>query len=102
MKSGSNSLREQTEVLATKVSVSRDRFKVSLSDGRTISAPVAWYPRLHGGTMKERRHYELIGRGIGIHWPELDEDISVEGLLGGRRSGESAQSLAAWRKKRGR
>jgi len=82
------------------VSVNKDRLEVTLSDGRTVGAPLAWYPRLQEGTPKERRHYELIGRGIGIHWPDLDEDISVENLLDGEKSGESAASLSAWRKKR--
>ena len=54
---------------------------VALVDGREISAPLAWFPRLAGGTRAQRENWELTGEGIGIHWPDLDEDISVEGLL---------------------
>lgn len=69
---------------------------VRLDDGRSISVPLTWYPRLLNGTDKERTNYELIGDGDGIHWPDLDEDISVEGLLAGRPSAESDASLAKW------
>jgi hypothetical protein len=69
---------------------------VELRDGRTISVPVAWYPRLAHGSPQERQQWELIGPGIGIHWPVLDEDISIEGLLQGLPSGESAASLKRW------
>jgi hypothetical protein len=81
---------------AISVSVTGDTLSVDLSDGRTISAPLAWYPRLVHGTPAERRNCQLIGGGEGIHWPELDEDISVAGLLAGRRSGESQTSLKRW------
>jgi hypothetical protein len=73
---------------------------VHLDDGRTLSVPLAWYPRLLHGTAEERGLFELIGDGEGIHWPELDEDISVEGLLAGRASAESDASLARWLEKR--
>jgi hypothetical protein len=73
---------------------------VQLDDGRSLSIPMAWYPRLLHGTKSERETFELIGDGEGIHWPELDEDISVEGLLAGRRSAESDASLARWLEKR--
>lgn len=76
--------------------VSKDKLTVDLSDGRTISAPLAWYPRLLHGSPSERRDWRLIGRGQGIHWNGLDEDISVEGLLAGRASGESQASLKRW------
>jgi hypothetical protein len=69
---------------------------VDLSDGRTISVPVAWFPRLSHGKDSERSNWTLIGGGEGIHWPNLDEDISVESLLAGRRSGESQESLRRW------
>jgi hypothetical protein len=82
------------------VSFSEDSFTVRLDDGRALSVPLAWFPRLLAGTRAERENYELIGDGEGIHWPELDEDISVEGLLAGRRSAESAVSLAKWRQGR--
>ena len=78
------------------VRVTRDSLIVELHDGRTVSVPVVWYPRLANGSMKERQDWELIGPGIGIHWPALDEDISVEGLLRGLPSGESRQSLERW------
>ena len=73
---------------------------VRLDDGRALSIPLAWYPRLLHGTPAERANFELIGDGEGIHWPELDEDISVEGLLAGRRSAESDQSLSQWLERR--
>ncbi len=76
--------------------VTADALTVKLIDGRTLSVPLAWYPRLFHGTTEERNHWELIGDGEGIHWPELDEDISVEGLLLGRPSGESHRSLQRW------
>src|SRR5436190_21041894 len=78
---------------AIQVSVSNDTLTVELSDGRSISAPLAWYPRLLHGTVEERSRWRLIGQGRGIHWPDLDEDISVENLLVGRPSAESQQSL---------
>ena len=82
--------------LATNVAVSDDALAVELDDGRTLSVPLAWYPRLLHGTPAERGEWRLIGRGEGIHWPALDEDISVEGLLAGRSSGESQRSFARW------
>jgi hypothetical protein len=82
--------------LARAVRVTDDRLVVELTDGREISVPLEWYPRLVHGSRDERANWDLIGRGDGIHWPDLDEDISVEGLLSGRRSGESAPSLARW------
>lgn len=81
---------------ACKVIVSDDALVVDLTDGRTIAAPLAWSPRLAHGTAQERAHWRLIAGGVGIHWPELDEDISVESLLGGRRSGETQESLRRW------
>jgi hypothetical protein len=81
---------------AVDVTVTDDELMVQLEDGRTLAVPLAWYPRLLHGTKRERGRWRLIGRGVGIHWPDLDEDISVEGLLAGRRSGESQQSLKRW------
>jgi hypothetical protein len=69
---------------------------VDLRDGRTITAPLAWYPRLLHGSVRERRNWRLIGGGVGIHWPDLDEDLSVEGILAGRPSAESQVSLTKW------
>jgi hypothetical protein len=90
----------QRDAFAESVCFSEDVLTVRLDDGRAPSVPVAWYPRLLDGTRAERENYELIGDGEGIHWPELDEDIGVEGLLAGRRSAESAASLAKWREGR--
>src|SRR2546427_10223729 len=73
-----------------------DAVVIDLSDGRTITAPLAWYPRLLHGTARERRQWRLIGAGEGIHWPDLDEDLSVEGLLAGRPSAESQASFKKW------
>jgi hypothetical protein len=87
--------------LATAVRVDEDALTVELSDGRTISAPIVWYPRLAHGSPAERGRWRLIGGGEGIHWPDLDEDISVEGLLAGRPSGESQRSLQRWLESRG-
>ncbi len=81
---------------AVDVTVTDDELAVQLEDGRTLVVPLVWYPRLLSGTKRERSRWRLIGRGVGIHWPALDEDISVEGLLAGRRSGETQQSLKRW------
>lgn len=81
---------------AQAVTVTDDTLAVELSDGRTISVPILWYPRLAYATPAERNNWQLIGRGIGIHWEDIDEDISVEGMLAGRPSGESQASLARW------
>jgi hypothetical protein len=81
---------------AANVLVNDDTLTVELADGRVLSVPVAWYPRLSHGTAIERSNWRLIGSGHGIHWPELDEDISVEGLLAGKASGESQTSLKKW------
>jgi hypothetical protein len=91
-----SSLTEIAVPAATNVEITDDTLTVDLSDGRTISVPLAWYPRLVHGTREERLDWRLIGRGEGIHWPQLDEDISVEGLIAGRPSGESQRSLARW------
>jgi hypothetical protein len=78
------------------VSVSDNTLTVALADGRSISAPLAWYPRLASGSVVERNNWRLIGRGEGVHWPDLDEDISVDNLLAGARSGESDRSFKQW------
>jgi Protein of unknown function (DUF2442) len=82
--------------LAQRVIVTDDALVVDLVDGRTVSVPLSWYPRLEHGTPAERGNWRLIGRGEGIHWPELDEDINVSGLLAGRPSGETQASLRTW------
>lgn len=81
---------------AENIVVTADTLSVDLSDGRTISVPVSWYPRLLHATPKERKNWRLIGKGQGIHWEDVDEDISVAGLLAGKPSGESQSSFAAW------
>jgi hypothetical protein len=87
---------------AAHVRVTRYALVVDLDDGRTVLAPVAWYPRLQHATAQERNNCRLIGDGEGIHWPDLDEDISVDGLLRGKASGESQRSFKAWLEARGK
>lgn len=82
------------------VSVTDDTLSVDLSDGRTVTVPLTWFPRLLHGTAEEREGWRLIGRGEGIHWEALDEDISVESLLAGKPSRESQESLRHWLDKR--
>ena len=84
---------ELREAVAKGVTSSEEALSVDLADGRTITVPLAWFPRLAYGTPKERANWRLIGGGVGIHWPDLDEDISVESLLAGWRSGETQESL---------
>jgi len=96
-----SSLNEITVPAATNVAVTDDTLTVDLSDGRSISVPLAWYPRLVHASKKERKKWRLIGRGEGVHWPELDEDISVEALIAGKPSGESQHSFAKWLQGRG-
>ena len=81
---------------AENVTITEDTLSVDLSDGRTISVPLSWYPRLVHATQKERKSWRLIGKGQGIHWEDVDEDISVKGLLAGKPSGESNASFANW------
>ena len=81
---------------ADSVTVTEDTLSVDLSDGRTISVPIAWFPRLLHASQEERRNWRLIGKGHGIHWPDIDEDISVQNLLAGRPSGESQTSFKKW------
>ncbi|MFZ5449762.1 MAG: DUF2442 domain-containing protein [Thermodesulfobacteriota bacterium] len=78
------------------LTVTEDTLTVELSDGRTLSVPLAWFPRLVQASQEERRNWRLIGKGHGIHWEDLDEDISVEGLLTGKPSGESQVSFKKW------
>jgi hypothetical protein len=87
---------ELREAVAQSVTASDEALIVDLADGRTITVPLAWFPRLARGTSAERANWRFIGRGAGIHWPDLDEDISVESLLAGRRSGETQASLRRW------
>lgn len=98
----SSSARElQPLALASSVVVTEEALVVELVDGRTLTVPLAWYPRLLHGSVAERGDWRLIGLGEGIHWPALDEDISVDALLAGRRSMESQPSLKRWLTARG-
>ena len=82
------------------VRVNDEALSVDLEDGRTITVPIGWYPRLAYGSPAERDRWEISGAGYGIHWPDLDEDIGVEGLLLGRKSRESQTSFARWLQQR--
>lgn len=88
------------EVRAQSLVVTEDSLIVDLSDGRSITVPLAWYPRLVHGTAEERNNWRWIGEREGIHWSDLDEDISVENLLLGKASGESQDSFRRWLQKR--
>lgn len=79
------------------LAIDDERLTVGLSDGRVLGVPIAWYPRLSHASPEDRALWELIGRGHGIHWPELDEDVSVENLLLGQPSGEGGRSFARWK-----
>jgi hypothetical protein len=92
----SSSAIDETPVPVQDVRVTSKMLEVVLRDGRTLSVPLEWYPRLAHGSPAERQRWRLIGEGIGIHWPDLDEDISIAGLLAGLPSGESASSLKQW------
>jgi hypothetical protein len=81
---------------AQNVAVTQDTLIVELTDGRTVTVPLAWYPRLLHGSQEERTNWRLIGKGEGIHWSDLDEDISVQGILLGKPSRESASSFKRW------
>src|ERR1700722_16148225 len=87
---------DSSAIRAIAVRLTEDTLIVDLADGRSVSTPLAWYPRLLHGSLAERGSTRLIGGGEGIHWPDLDEDISVEGMLAGRASGESPKSFQKW------
>jgi len=74
---------EYPAALVRNVIVTTDTLRVELADGRTITAPLSWFPRLQGATPRQRENWKISGGGYGIHWPEIDEDISTEGLLRG-------------------
>jgi hypothetical protein len=96
LRRGMTTLVLETEPVAVHVTVTEDKLTVDLADGRSLVVPLAWYPRLVQGSPAERQHWQLLGEGYAIEWPDLDEHIGVEGLLAGRRSGESPQSFARW------
>jgi hypothetical protein len=82
--------------IVQQVTTTDEFLTVDLSDGRTISLPLAWYPRLLHGSQSERNNWRLTGGKQGIHWPDLDEDISVKNVILGQLSGESQKSLQKW------
>jgi hypothetical protein len=86
----------EIEPIAVQVQVTDDDLAIDLSDGRRIMVPLAWYPRLLNASEQERQNWQLLGDGYAIEWPDLDEHIGIEGLLAGRSSGESLQSLNRW------
>ena len=92
----STSPTDLSQAHAQRITMTGDTLVVELIDGRTLTVPLVWYPRLLHGSPAERAHWRLIGNGVGVHWPDLDEDISLEGLLAGRRSGETSASLQRW------
>jgi hypothetical protein len=92
---------ETDSLFARWVRVTDDYLVVDLEDGRKLSVPIAWYPRLQVATESERNNWRLVGRGEGVHWPDLDEDISTAGLIAGKPSAESAGSLKRWLEARG-
>jgi len=83
-----------------RVTVTDDTVSVDLEDGRTIAVPIGWYPRLAHGTPPERANFQISGAGYGIHWPDLDEDIGIDGLIVGKQSTESATSFERWLQRR--
>src|SRR4051794_32896924 len=93
---------EKKEPRARDVTVTEEALTVDLVDGRTIIVPLSWYPRLWHGTAEERGRFEIFGDGSYIHWPDLDEDLTVTGLLAGLPSGEAPQSLKKWLQARSR
>ncbi len=86
----------ETDPTAVAVRVADEKLTVDFADGRSISAPLSWYPRLLHGSTEEQQNWQLLGDGYAIEWPALDEHIGVEGLLAGRRSGESPKSFERW------
>ena len=91
----------RAEARAQEVTLTDDLLTIGLVDGRSVSVPLSWYPRLWYGTEEERMNFELFGDGSYIHWPDLDEDLTVEGILDGKRSAEGPSSLRKWLQARG-
>jgi hypothetical protein len=92
----------ERDPIAVAVDVTDEQISIQLADGRVIAVPLEWYPRLVHATLPERNHYELLGHGSAIGWPDLDEHLSIESILAGRRSGESQSSFQRWLTSRGR
>jgi len=95
------SIVEIQEPRSREVRITDDSLVVELMDGRTITVPLLWYPRLWYGKPDERRRFEILGDGRYLHWPDLDEDLSIAGIMAGRRSAESPESLKRWLTSRG-
>ncbi|MEO6725820.1 MAG: DUF2442 domain-containing protein [Blastocatellia bacterium] len=91
------SLVTETRFVAIAVSLTDEKLIVALEDSRSITVPLAWYPRLMHGSTTERSNWQLLGDGYAIDWPDLDEHIGIEALLAGRRNGESERSMNRWR-----
>jgi hypothetical protein len=92
----------EEDPVALDLTVASGRIMVNLADGRVLSVPLAWYPRLVHATDAERANWRLLGGGYAIEWPDLDEHIGVAGLLAARRSGESPESFRKWLAARGK
>ena len=90
------SMIEFTVPTAQNITITFDALTVDLSDGRSITVPLAWYPRLVNASKSELDNWRFVGKGFGIHWEDIDEDISIEGLLLGKPSGESQTSFKKW------
>ena len=86
-----------TDVSIQKVETTESMLSVELSDGRSVTVPISWYPRLSHALPQHRVLWKLMGNGHGVHWPEIDEDISVDNILFGQPSGEGAKSFARWK-----
>ncbi len=96
----SSSTVDTSSSTAVQILITEDQLVCELADGRNISVPIAWYPRLLHGSVEERSRFQLTAGGRGIHWPDLDEDISVENLLTGKPSDESQTSFKKWLEQR--
>lgn len=86
----------EKDPVAVNVMITEEKLMVDLDDGRSLLVPLEWYPRLRQASPKERNNWQLLGDGYAIEWPDLDEHIGIEGLLAGRRSGESQKSFERW------
>ena len=86
----------ETEPIAKQITVTNEKLIVDLADGRSLSVPLEWYPRLVHGSPQERQNWEILGDGYAIEWIDLDKHIGIEGLLAGKRSGESQRSFERW------
>jgi len=95
-----NTFALEKEPIITDLTIGDNAFVVHLADGRSLTIPYNWYPRLAYGTAAERQNWEVFGDGFAIHWSELDEDLAIDGLLAGNRSAESGRSLERWLRSR--